>query len=78
MRQKECLLTALSTGYIVGICICAVLTSVVIAAYTETALFLFQHYGNWRPKDKALLLLGLYPVKHCKFYLISYLIAMFF
>ena len=38
------------------------LTCIVIASYTETALFLYQHYNNWRPKDKALLLLGLYPV----------------
>ena len=55
-------LAALSTGYLVGLGVCMLLTAVVLFAYTETALFLVQHYENWRPKDKALQLLGLYPV----------------
>lgn len=55
-------LSGLSTGYIVAISLCGAMTIVVCLMYFEQIYFFFSRLGTWKPKDKAVWLLGIYPV----------------
>ena len=52
----------LDVGYIVAISLCGAVTLVVLISYIESVVFLMRNLGNWKPRDKAIWLLGLYPV----------------
>ena len=54
--------SALSTGYLVGLCMIGALALVMLGLYVEELVFFLQNLHNWKPKDKAIYLLGLYPV----------------
>ena len=62
-------ISEVSTHYLVFIIIAVILTAVILAIFLEEVFFMFSNakMRDWKLKDKALVLLGIYPVsiKQC-------------